>query len=146
MGTNPLVPQGQLNKIQASASVIDLPDLNVSASFLAAEGISLAFEGEASGYIGTMTGAVPSPNPYQMATAMLHILKTNGIAELWKEQQEDSTSIGDVSIVGDSTTLSDYYLTNCTIKGVGDLPFNGTTPAFVVTIVGTYIINSSLFN
>ena len=145
-GTNPFVPQGVLNKLRASAQFIDNPDLNVIQSNLGVEGISLAFEGEASGYIATMTGAVPSPNPYQIATATIRLLKTQALSDAWKLQQETDTTIGDLSITGDAATLSDYYLSNCTIKGVSDLPFNGSTPEYVVTIQGTYYINAALFN
>jgi hypothetical protein len=145
-GTNPLVPQGVLNKLRASVSLISLPDLNIIQSFLTDDGISLAFEGEASGYIPTMTGAVPSPNPYQIATATVHILKTQGLAQAWKQQQETNTNLGDIAIKGDAATLSDYYLSNCALMGVGELDFSGKTPAYVLSIRGIYYLNAGLFS
>lgn len=146
MASNPLVPQGTLNKLRGSVSVIDLPQLNVTSSFLGDDGISLSFEGDASAYLGTMTGAVPSPNPYQMATVTLHLLKTQVMSSQWKAQMESDTSIGDVSITTDASTLDGYYLSNCTIKGVQELTFAGKTPDYTVTVQGIYYINASLFD
>lgn len=146
MASNPLVPQGVLNKLRGSALIISNPQLNVTAPYVGDDGISITFEGEASGYFGTMTGAVPSPNPYQIATSVLHLLKTQDLANQWKLQQENNTSIGDVVITTDAATLDTYYLTNCTIKGVNELSFAGKEPGFTVTIQGTYYINAGLFN
>jgi hypothetical protein len=143
---NPLVNQGVLNKLRGSVSVIDLPQLNATAPYLGEDGITLAFEGDASGYIGTMTGAVPSPNPYQMATVTLHLLKTQDLGNQWKLQQESDTTIGDVVVTTDAATLESYYLSNCTIKGVSELSLAGKDPGYVVTVQGTYYINSGLFN
>lgn len=143
---NPLIFQGTLNKLRGSASVIDHPELNVTAPYLAEEGISLAFEGDASGYLGTMTGAVPSPNPYQMCMLHLRMLKTQFLGNLWKLQLETTTSIGDVVVNTDTPTLDTYYLTNCTIRTVEELNFAGRSPEFSLSIKGTYYINSSLFN
>lgn len=143
---NPLVAQGVLNKLRGSASVIDHPELNVTAPYLGEEGITLAFEGEASAYLPTMTGAVPSANPYQMVTATLHLLKTQQLGDLWKQQMESDTAIGDMVVKTDAATLSNYPLSNCTIKGVSELSFSGRDAGYVVTVQGVYYLNSSLFN
>lgn len=144
---NPLIPQGTLNKLTGTVQVIAFPQLNALASNLGAEGISLSFEGESSGYFGTMTGAVPSPNPYQMVTLTLHLLKTQQLGGLWELQRQTTTSIGDVVVTTDATsTLGPYPLSNCTIKNVNELSFAGTTPEYVVTVQGVYYENSALFN
>lgn len=143
---NPLIPQGTLNLLRSSVSIISFPQLNVTASYLAEGMVSLAFEGEASMYIGTAAGAVPSPNPYQIATCTMHLLRTQPLASAWKLQQETTTTIGDISITGDATTLTSYYLNNCTIKGVAELTFNGKDPTFTVTLQGTYYINNNLWS
>ena len=143
---NPLVPQGTLNKIRAAGLVIDLPELNFSASYLAPEGITLSFEGDASAYLPTMTGAVPSPNPYMMANIQARLLKTQALSNAWKTQMEADTSIGDVSLVTDASTLSNYYLSNCTLLNVQELSFAGSSPDFVINIRGIYYVNSSLFS
>jgi hypothetical protein len=142
---NPLVSQGTLNKLRASVQVITLPQLSFGASFLAPEGITLSFEGDASGYLATLTGAVPSPNPYMMANIQARLLKTQSLANLWKFQMELNTTIGDVNLIGDSSALGNYFLANCTLLNVAELSFNGSTPDFTINIRGTYIVNSLLF-
>jgi hypothetical protein len=122
------------------------PQLNFSAGFLGEEGITLAFEGDASAYLPTMTGAVPSPNPYMMANVTARLLKTQALAAIYKIQFELNTTIGDLSIISDAFTLPDYYLANCTLMNVTDLSFNGSTPNFVINVRGTYYVNSSMFN
>ena len=87
-GTNPLVSQGSLNRLRASVVWPDNPTLNVTASYLGKEGVSLALDGEATTFINTLVGAVTSPEPYQMITLTIHLLKTQGLASLYKSQQE----------------------------------------------------------
>ena len=143
---NQLTPLGTLNKLRGAVSVVDLPGLNVIQGNLGADGISISFEGEASGYLPQMTGSVPSPNPYQVATVTIHLLKTQTLSSLWRAQMELDTSIGDVSVVTDAVTLPDYDLVNCTIRGVGELNFAGSTADYGIVIQGTYYINSNLFS
>lgn len=146
MASNPLIPQGVLNKLRGSVSVVDLPQLNATQSFLGPEGITIAFEGDASGYIPTMTGAVPSPNPFQMANVTLHLLKTQGLGMAWRSQIETDTTIGDIVITTDTVTFDTYYFTNCTIMGNSEVTVNGSTPEYIVNVRGTYLINSGLFD
>lgn len=145
-GTNPLVPQGTLNRALAAVAVIDSPELNVSAFNTGVNAISIAFEGEASAYLGTLTGAVASPNPYQIATITMHLLKSQPLSFLWELQRQTNSAIGDVSAVSDSTILQEYYLSNCVIRNVAELSFAGTDPGYVITIQGTYPINGEMFN
>jgi len=146
MASNPLIPQGVLNKLRGTTQCVDNPQLNVLPSNLDDDGISIAFEGDASGYVPTLTGAVPSPNPYQIATVTIHLLKTQSLSNIWKNQQETDTTIGDVVVTTDAATLDSYSLNNCTIKGVGELTFNGKSVGYGVMVQGIYYINSSLFN
>lgn len=143
--SNPLVQQGVLNKLRAAGMIISLPALNFSASYLAPEGITLSFEGDASAYLPTMTGAVPSPNPYMMAQVTARLLKTQALANAWKTQMELNTTIGDVNLITDASTLGNYYLSNATLLSVSELSFAGTSPDFVINLRGIYYVNSSLF-
>ena len=142
---NPLVPQDVLSKLRGSVGLVQFPQLNVTAPFLGEEGISIAFEGDTSGYLGTLTGAVPSPNPYQIANVSIPLLKSQALANLWKGQLEQNTTVGDASITTDSPTLEDYLLSNCTLLGVADLNFAGRTADYMVRLKGIYYINASLF-
>ena len=143
---NPQTPQGVLNLLRASASILSLPQLNVTASNLAEWLIALTFEGDASGYIPVTTGAVPSPYPYMMVNTALHIVRSQALANAWKQQVETFTTIGDIVVQGDASTLENYYLSNCTIMNVDSLSFAGRDASFTVNIRGTYYVNATMWN
>jgi hypothetical protein len=142
---NPLVPQGTLNRIIASLAVINNPDLNIASFNLGDDGITLAFEGEASVLIGTLTGGVISPAPYQMCSIRAAILRTQPLVTAYKAQIETNTALGDIVITPDAITLENYYLRNCTLRTVAELAFVGRQPEFTITIQGIYSTNSDLF-
>ena len=142
---NPLVGLGTLNRLRGSVSPVDFPELNVIAANLAKEGISLSFSGGATTSIDAMTGVVQSPEPYLKAMIKVHLLKTQFLADNWKAQMEDSTLIGDINIVTDSQTLTDYNFTNAAIESVDTLDFSGLNAAYILNISATYYINNSLW-
>jgi hypothetical protein len=143
---NPLVPQGVINRLRGSVVYANNQTLNITASYLAREAISISFEGDAGVLLPTLTGGVTSPEPYQMANVVIHMLKSQSLSSVYKTQFETNTSVGDVRIITDSSTLSDYQLYNCVLKGVSDLSFDGTTPLFQVTLTGIYYTNNSLWS
>jgi hypothetical protein len=146
MAGNPFINQGTLNRLRGSVVFASNQTLNVTAPYLAKEAISIAFDGDAGMLIPTLTGGVTSPEPYQMATVTIHLLKTQALSDAYKTQIEADVNIGDISVITDASTLSDYALTNCVIKGVRDITFDGTNPGFVVTIAGVYNVNSNLWD
>lgn len=146
MATNPLVDQGSLNRLRGNILVVALPTLNVTAPYLGKEGISMALEGQATLMMETMTGAATSPEPYQQCTLTVHLLKTQNIADRWKKQMETDTRLGDITVYPDSSALSTYPLSNCAIKNVSNLDFNGQTVGYIMSIEGTYFINNDLWN
>lgn len=143
---NPLVPQGSLNRLRASVVFAAFPNLNVTASYLAPEGIVVTLENDAGQLLPTMTGGVTSPEPYQMANVQLHILKSQSLAATYKTQIEALCNVGDVTVISDASTLPDYQLINCVLLGVSELNFNGTVVGYVVRMKGIYYVNSSLYN
>lgn len=145
MASNPLVAQGALSKLLASAQFVSNSQLNAAASFFGPLGVAMRLEGQASAYLPTMTGAVPSPNPYQMATVTLHLLRTQGLSASYKAQFESNTSVGDLVVTPDASTLPTYTFTNCVLQNLAEMTFDGGDPGFVVTVMGTYAINASLF-
>lgn len=78
---NPLVQQGFLNRVRGLFPSRIPAALNVSASYLAKDGISLRPDGPATDIIPTMTYTVGSQAPYQQATLTVHLLKTQGLGE-----------------------------------------------------------------
>jgi hypothetical protein len=143
---NPIVAQGTLNKLRASVTFTNNPQLNITASYLAPEGITTTPEGSASAYIPTMVGAVPSPEPYIMYTIEIHMLRTQGLVATYIKQYAKNTTIGDLFVTADASTMPNLVYNNCTLKTLPTLIMNGSTPEFLVTVQGTFYLNSSLFN
>lgn len=146
MAGTPLISQGTLNRLRSSVVFASNSSLNIIAPNLARECISIAFEGDAGLLIPTLTGGVTSPEPYQMATITMNLIKSQELANYYKQQIETNVNVGDVSVIGDTTTLSDYEFTNCIIKGIRDITFDGNSAGFVVTIAGIYSVNSALWS
>jgi len=143
---NPLTNQGTLNRLLASVIIPAFPELNVTSSFLGKEGVTISFQGDITLMIPTMTGTVTSPEPYQMATVLVRLLRTQPLADAFKQQLETTALIGDITVRPDSRALSPYQFINCAISTVGDLVLNGTDAGYGVSIVGYYPVNSSLFD
>lgn len=146
---SPGISQGVLNRINGTVSVAGFPELNVVSGYLSREGIRLALEGTATHYMGTMTGAVASPEVYLSARVTIHLLKTQPLSDLYKTQMETSSLIGDLTIRPDVPTgegLSPYDLTNCSIMAVRELNFSGEDAVYAVELGGYYNINSTLFD
>lgn len=143
---NPLVVQGTLNRLRGSVVVTDAPELTVTAPYLGKEGISISLEGETTLYLPTMTGAVTSAEPYQMVTITMHLLKTQFVADQYKQRAETLSTIGNVTVRTDASTLGNYEFINCAIKNPSSLAFNGQSADYMVQIAGYYPLNSSLFD
>lgn len=141
------VPQnlGNLNRLLAAVLVPNFPALNITAPFCTPDGLSLNFEGETVQGLRQMTGVVQSPEPYQMGVITGHILKTNGLANLYEVQRLTNALIGDVTVIPDSSALAPYQLVNCSIASANPTTFNGTNAEFLVVIRGTYYINQALW-
>ena len=142
---NPLILQGTLNRLRGSVVFAFYPELNVSASYLGREAISLSFDGDTAQLHGTLTGAVTSPEPYTYGTVTMHLLRSQFLADLYKTQIELNTSLGSVTVIGDSDTLGDFQLENCVLMSIQEMAFDGNQPGFVVRLRGIYNINALLF-
>jgi len=143
---NPLVDQGALNRVRASIIWPSFPNLNVTAPFLGRAGISLALEGQSTNFLPTMTGAVTSAEPYLMVTCTIHLLKSQGLAGLYKAQMELNSLIGNGVVRADSTALPPYQIINCAISSITELGFAGDNADYGVQIRGYYLLNSSMFD
>lgn len=143
---NPQVQQGTLNRLRASVVYAGFAALNITAAYLAREGISMAFDNDAGLLIGTMTGGVTSPEPYQMATVTIHMLKTQALSNAYKAQFETLVNVGDFQVIPDAATLDNYQLSNGILQGVQEMTLDGNQPGFVVRLKGIYFTNASLYN
>ena len=145
-GSNPLVAQGTLNRIRGSVVIPAYPALNVTAPFLGKEGIRLTLVGKSTIYIPTMTGAVTSGEPYQMAAVEIHLLKTQSLANAYETQKQLLATIGTFNVIPDTSVLTTYTIVNGAISELRQLNFDGTDAGYVVTLEGYYLINNSLFS
>ncbi len=143
---NPIIPQGTLNRALTSVSVIDYPELNVTSGFFGTKVARITFEGDTSDYIGTLTGAVPSPRLYQVVTVMMYLNKSQFLSSIWEQQRLTDAAIGDVVITTDSPLLDQYVISNCILQNIADLDLTGESNDFPVMLKGTYLINSVLFS
>jgi hypothetical protein len=142
---NPLIPQGNVSLLVASVTVPSFTALNVTPSYLGRNGIELSFDGEATLIIQTLTGTVTSPQPYQMVTVRISLLKSQALSQTYEAQRQSQSVIGNITVRPDTTTLQPYDLYNCAIESVGALQFSGQNADYGVTIRGYYPTNSSLW-
>jgi hypothetical protein len=142
---NPQVVQGTLNRLLANVVYADFPQLNVTAPYLAKEAISISFDGDTSQLIGTLTGAVTSPEPYVYGTVTMHLLRTQALGNAYKTQIEQNTTLGSVNVIPDTTALSPFQLNNCVLMSLNETAFDGNTAGLVVRLRGVYSINAALF-
>jgi hypothetical protein len=142
---NPFISQGTLNRLRGQVVYADFPALNVTAPYLSRSAISLAFDGDTSQLLGTLTGGVTSPEPYTYGTVTMHLLRSQGLADAYKQQIETDTTLGSVDIIGDSDQLGTYELENCVLLNVQEMAFDGNEPSMIIRLRGLYYINSGLF-
>ncbi len=143
---NPMIPVGVLNRVRASIKFSDHPELNVSASYLAKEGVELVFQGNMTDFLPVMTGAVQSPQPYMIMQAKVHLVRSQALGAQYKTQWETNTAIGDAKVYSDSSTFGDFEVLNTAITNVQDMSFAGGQPGVAITITGTYYINSEMWD
>jgi hypothetical protein len=143
---NPKVPQGILNRVRTSVKFANYPELNVSASFLAKEAADISFQGNVIEPLPALTGVVQSPQPYIMVQARIHLLRSQSLGAQFKAQIEKSGLVGDCRLYTDSATLGDFDMFNAAITNIADMTFNGSDPGFVLTLTGTYYVNSDMWD
>ena len=145
MAGTPLVSQGNINRLLGHLVVVQYPELNVTASFLGREGIGISFRGPATTRIGTMTGGVNSVEPYRESIVKVHLIKSQGLANIWKGVEESNTILGPVVIYPDVSTgiLQPYAFDNCSLDGLDSLTVNGMDAGYMLTLGGFYYINAS---
>lgn len=146
---DPRIPQGNLNRIKASLIWVNFPSLNINSSFLGQEGLSLTFEGQATGRIPTMTGIVNSPEAFQGVMVRAALLKTQSLSAQYETQRQTDSVLGDCTVRPDvpiNGGLQQYPLLNMSIDNIEPLSFNGTSAGYMITFGGYMLINQNLWN
>jgi hypothetical protein len=142
---NPQIALGTLNRVRGQVQVTNFPALNVSASFMGEAGFTITRASPGTTMINTMTGRVVSPEPYMAITAEIHLVKSQNLAQLWENQLVNLSAIGPMLFYGDASTLGTFSFVNCAIETIGPIQNNGKSAEYVITVMGTYIINNGLF-
>ena len=145
MPSSPNVPQGTINRLKGSIVIPDFPSLNITASFLGKEGFSASFGAPATDQIPTMTGVVNSPAPYRPVAITIHLLKSQGLSQGWKAQEELSTILGPITFRQDVANAAPWLFDNCALAGLQSINVNGMDAGYVIAINGVWYINSSLW-
>ncbi|MCU6240792.1 hypothetical protein [Enterobacter asburiae] len=143
---NPLVAQGFLNRVRGAVTITDSPDLNVTASFLGKDAISLRPDTGATDIIPTLTGTIGSMAPYQQVTLTVHLLKTQGLSTSYQKRFATNTALGEVVVTPDATTFGSYTILNCFLVNFNEIQMNGMDAGYVVTISGYLTVNDSMWD
>lgn len=102
-------------------------------------------DGAATDIIPTMAGTVGSQAPCQQVTVTVHLLRTQGLSDSYKNRFATDTSLGEVVITPDSTTLSNFTVLNCYLVNFNELTFNGMDAGYVVTMSGYITTNDNMW-
>jgi hypothetical protein len=141
-----MISPGVINRVRASSKFTQHPELNVSASYLAKQGIELVFQGSLVESLPALTGVVQSPQPYIQVQAKIHLLRSQALAAQYKVQWEYDSLLGDVRLYTDSSTFGEFDMTNTAIMSVADMTFAGNEAGVAITLSGTYYVNSSMWD
>lgn len=146
MATNPLIPQGTLNRVRCSIIVPNYPGLNITAPYMGRNFATISFDGDFTKLIGTGTGAVVSPEPYVEASIVVGILRTQALAASWRSQWEDTGNIGSVDVHSDTAAFPKFTISTAVIQHFDPNAFDGEDPVSRLTLRGIYYINNALWN
>ena len=138
-------PPGVLNRLRASVTYNTYPELNVTSGFLTTEGIRLALEGNATDLLPAMVSLVSSPAPYLSASITMSLVRSATLAALYKQQIEDTTLVGLVTIWPDTDVLNPFVINNVALESIREMAFAGMEAAMVVTARGYYNVNTGFF-
>lgn len=146
---SPNVNLGQLNRLSASVTWRSNPTLNVTPPYLAKGAIRLAPDGDATKFIEVLTGVVPSPEPYQMITITINLVKTTALAAAYQSQFQLNTLLGNGTVRPDiqrgTGGLQPFDIYDCGLMTPRELDFSGEDANFPVVVRGYWSINSSLY-
>lgn len=146
MATNPMVPQGSLNKVRAHIVVPNYPTLNISPDYMGDDGFSLDIDEDMIRQIKTQTGLVNSPEPYVEATCTINLLRTQALSLQWMQQAENTVMIGRIAVHSDSAAFTARTVHNCSILKVQPGHMNGSTPTVNLILRGVYYVNNAMWS
>lgn len=143
------VDLGVLNRLAASLTFTAFPTLTVTSESLAKRAIALAPEGDATKFLEVLTGVVPSPEPFQMVTITVNLVRTLSICSDYQAQLQSNTLLGKCTVRPDINPgtggLQPFDVYNTSLMTFREMEFAGEEAAFVVTLRGAWYINQLLW-
>ena len=145
MATNPLLNLGTLNRIQASVVFPSNPTLNVTGAYLSKRGVRMELLGDLTQMLDTMTGLLPSPEPYVGADVTISLVKTLSLAATWITQIVAGTPVGNLTVYPDTSSYPPFNFINGAVMRA---PANSSAgdESFVDCVIrATFPINQNLW-
>jgi len=142
---NPLLIPGTLNRVRGQLIVAGNAALNITASYLGKEGISISADTELATTIPLLVSTTNSMEPYQMVTVTANIVKSMGLCTNYLNQIRNSSVLGTVTVVLDTGNVPNFTIYNAVIVNWQQLSAAGTQADFPLTIRGYFVVNDALW-
>ena len=142
---NPNLIPSPLNRVRANVAIPSSTNLNVTASYLGAEGISVSFQGNVATQLMGLTSTINSEEPYVPSQIRISLVKSLALAGAWINQIQNAPTLGTVTIQSDTAQFPQITLYNCVITNVGDVSMAGKQAEFQITISGYWSVSNDLW-
>ena len=142
---NPNIIPSPLNRVRANVSIPSAGDLNVTAPYLGAEGISISFAGNVATQLMGLTSTINSEEPYVPSQIRISLLKSLALANQWMTRIQNAPTLGQVTVISDTKEFEPINFYNCVITNVADVSMAGKQAEFVITISGYWAVSNDLF-
>lgn len=146
MAGNPLISLGTINIVRTAIQVPSFPNLNVVASFLGKGGVTIAVRGPITTFQDALTGRVTIPEPYVAVSITVNLLRSQGLAARYLAQLLSLSTIGNITVIPDTSQLPNYSFSNVAIETAPDQAFSSGDAAYNVVLGGTWNVNAALFD
>lgn len=143
---NPLLIPGNINRVRGSIIVAGNTALNITASFLGKDGISIAPEGDVSTTLQLLTNTAISEEPYQLVTVTANIAKSLALSNAYLQQIQNTSILGQITVNLDTDVIAPFVVENTSIANWQQLTANGTQADFPITFRGYWVINNNLWS
>lgn len=145
-GTNPLITQGNLNRVRVHIVVPSFPTLNIASSYMGPSFASVSFEGPFVEQIATATGIINSPEPYVMMNVNVGIIRTQPLAAAWLTQLQATGVLGNVVVHSDTSAFPAITSGNTSVREYDPGAFDGKEGVLRLTLRGVFYPNNNLWN
>ena len=142
---NPNLIPSPLNRVRANVSIPDNANLNVTASYLGADGISVTFQGAIATQLMGLTSTINSEEPYVPTQVRISLVKSLALTGQWMTQIQNAPTLGTLTIQSDTAEFPAITLYNTVITNIADVSMAGKQAEFVITISGSWSVSNDLW-